>query len=67
MGEFSELTQDVSIFDDRSIGLTKKCAPRKAGKEMHWPKLALGDEYPVTDQDGRVLRYEKQTGARGLI
>jgi len=67
MGEFSELTQNLDIFNDLYSKGTAQCKPRKAGKEMYWPKLALGDAYPVTNEDGKVLRYEKPKGAKGLI
>jgi len=52
--------QDIRFYDD-SLGTdaAARVKIREPRREMHWPKLALGDTYPVTDRDGRILRHEK--------
>jgi hypothetical protein len=61
--------QDINIFDDSqttALGRTRDITPRN-GAELHWPNLALADEYPVTDRDGRILRHESVKGNEDLI
>ena len=48
--------QDISLFIDTADSL-KATGTMEPHREMHWPKLALGDRYPVTDRDGRILRH----------
>jgi hypothetical protein len=50
-------SQDINIFNDTAgIALTRELRVKPV-RELHWPKLALGDAYPVTDRDGRILRH----------
>lgn len=61
----SDLTkQDINIYDDETGIERTKTAPEPR-REMHWPKLALGDAYPVTDRDGRILRHERVKTSTG--
>lgn len=60
MSWMADLTkQDITIHDDSVHGTVPRLTMRKPHSEMHWPKLALGDMYPVTDRDGIILRHEK--------
>jgi hypothetical protein len=61
---FSELIQNCDIFNDKHAEGMRDTRTLKvrSGKELHWPKLALGDVYPVTNRDGKVIRYEQVNG-----
>jgi hypothetical protein len=64
----SELTQNVDIFTDSVDSIdTTKLEMRHPKRELHWPNLALGAAYPVTNRDGRILRHERTREQDKLI
>lgn len=59
MSMMTDLTkQDLRFYDDDN-GVPNTLYMREPKRELHWPKLALGDMYPVTNADGRILRHER--------
>jgi hypothetical protein len=55
----SDLTQDLDFYSDMNGLENTKLEMRHPKRELHWPNLALGAAYPVTDRNGRVLRHER--------